>query len=94
MPKGGLCMNGNKKDSLKDVWIGIGISVGIYLASMVSLVLYLGPYAILAGVVVQIILIIISFKKGNKRLGQGFLIGLGFTILLTAACFGLIFPNP
>lgn len=86
-------MNENQKDSLKDVWIGIGISIGIYFASLVLLAVYLGPYAIIAGVAVHIILTIINFKKGNKRLVQGLLIGLGLIILLTAACFGLIFSN-
>lgn len=46
----------------------------------------------LAGVA-HIVIIVVSFTKGKKRLGQGLLIGLGLVLLLVAACFGLVFSS-
>jgi putative flippase GtrA len=84
-----------KDGSLKDLWLGIGLSLGIYLLGLFIL-LVVSPifmaYVCIA-VVAIIVIPIVSFVKGRKRLGQGALIGLGLNILLFTACFGIILYN-
>lgn len=86
-------MSQNQKDgSLKDLWIGMGITLGIYLFGFVILLLFpplFFGYLILAAIAL-IVIPIVFFTKGKKRLGQGALIGLGLNILLFTACFGMI----
>ncbi|TDK64779.1 hypothetical protein E2K98_00605 [Bacillus salipaludis] len=81
--------------SLKDLWRGIGISVGIYLLGL--LIMFAVPmitiFYIFAAPIALIILTVVSFSKGKKQLGQGLLIGIGLNILLFAACFGIIIFN-
>lgn len=87
---------GNKDDgSLKDLWLGIGITIGIYLLGLLILFMF-SPlfFAYLCLAVIGLIIIpIVSFTKGKKRLGQGALIGLGLNILLFTACFGILLSN-
>ncbi|MDQ0198651.1 hypothetical protein [Neobacillus ginsengisoli] len=84
-----------KSGSLKDLWLGIGIAVGIYLLGL--LIMFTMPPFILVYILLSpialIVITIISFKKGKKQLGQGLLIGIGIDILLFAACFGIFFSN-
>ncbi|MGG3466719.1 hypothetical protein ABES02_04095 [Neobacillus pocheonensis] len=86
-------MSQNKKDgSLKDLWIGIGISLGIYLMGVILLLLnssIIIVYMLIAAIAL-IVLPIYCFAKGKKRMGQGALIGIGLNILLFSACFGII----
>ncbi|WP_066068820.1 hypothetical protein [Neobacillus soli] len=84
---------GKKTDgSLKDLWIGIGITLGIYLLGL--LIIFVYPSIFFAYMCVAIIGLVvfpvISFSKGKSRLGQGALIGLGLNILLFTACFGIL----
>ncbi|MFK9095000.1 hypothetical protein [Bacillus salipaludis] len=84
---------GNKGDgSLKDLWIGIGISLGIYLLGVLILFVFSSIFfAYLCIAVIGLIVIpVVSFTKGKKRVGQGALIGIGLNILLFTACFGII----
>lgn len=84
---------GKKPDgSLKDFWLGIGITLGIYFLGLIIMFVFsaiLLPYLCIA-VIALIVIPIIGFSKGRKRLGQGALIGLGLNILLFSACFGII----
>jgi len=84
---------GNKsKGTLKDLWIGIGITVGIYLLGILILLVFSGllfPYLLLAGIAL-IVIPIVCFTKGKTRMGQGALIGLALNILLFSACFGIM----
>ncbi|WP_251549198.1 hypothetical protein [Neobacillus muris] len=82
----------NQNGSLKDLWIGIGITIGIYLAGLVILLAaaYLFFIYLIVAVLALLIIPAVSFAKGKKRLAQGALIGLGLNILLFTACFGII----
>jgi len=77
--------------SLRDLWLGIIISIMFYLIGGTILAFIIGPSSPILILIAHIATIIICFKKGKKRLGQGLLIGMGLVILLTAACFGLLF---
>lgn len=82
-------------DKTRDLWIGIGISIGIYLLGLLILFVYgsmFFPYLLIA-VIAHLVLPIVSFAKGKTRFGQGVLIGVGLNVLLFSACFGLIFMN-
>jgi hypothetical protein len=88
--------DGNEKNgSLKDLWRGIGIAIGIYLLGL--LIMFTMPPFILVYILLSpialIVITIISFTKGKKQLGQGLLIGIGIDILLFAACFGIFFSH-
>lgn len=87
-----MVQNQGNKANLKDLWLGIGITLGIYVLGL--LVLFVFSEAFFAylciAVMALLILPIVSFTKGKKRLGQGALIGLGLNILLFTACFGII----
>jgi hypothetical protein len=87
-----MLMDQNQSGSLKELWKGIGIAVGIYLAGLLLMITV--PNMLLvylfAAPIVLIVITVISFSKGKKRLGQGLLIGMGLDILLFAACFGFI----
>ncbi|PLS04735.1 hypothetical protein [Neobacillus cucumis] len=92
-------MNSNQGDkpkgSLKELWVGIGITVGIYLLGLLILLVFSGlffPYVILA-VIALIFIPIVCFTKGKTRMGQGALIGLALNILLFSACFGVMISN-
>lgn len=81
-----------KDGSLKDLWLGIGISIGIYLVGLLMLFVnsfFLVPYLPIAALAL-IVIPLIAFLRGRKRLSQGALIGLGLNILLFSACFGII----
>ncbi|MEH7118249.1 hypothetical protein V7128_12610 [Neobacillus vireti] len=84
---------GNKpKGTLKDLWVGIGIPVGIYLLGVLILLVFSDlfvPYLLLAGITL-IVIPIVCFTKGKTRMGQGALIGLALNILLFSACFGIM----
>ncbi|ETI68800.1 hypothetical protein [Neobacillus vireti] len=87
---------GNKKDgSLKDFWLGLGISLGIYLLGI--LILFMNAsifFGYLCIAIIGLILFpIISFATKRNRLGQGALIGLGLNVLLFTACFGILITN-
>ncbi|MEH7107024.1 hypothetical protein [Bacillus sp. JJ1764] len=87
-----MSKNHGNKESLKDLWLGIGISLGIYLLGVLTLFIggaFFFPYLCIAAMAL-IIIPIVSFVKGRTRLGQGALIGLGLNILLFTACFGII----
>ena len=85
-------MDPNDGGSLKELWQGIGIAVGIYILGL--LMMFAAPNMliiyILIAPIILIIATVISFKNGKKRMGQGFLIGMGLNILLFAACFGIM----
>lgn len=84
--------NNSKDGSLKDLWIGICITIGIYLLGLLILLIF-SPmfFAYLCIAAIALIVIpIICFTKGRKRMGQGALIGLGVNILLFTACFGIL----
>lgn len=83
--------NNSSDGSLRDLWLGIAISLGAYLVGSSVLGIVLGPLALLVTIIAHIAAIIICFKKGMKRMAQGLLIGLGIFILLIGACFGLLF---
>ncbi|WP_217269730.1 hypothetical protein [Neobacillus endophyticus] len=86
--------NGNAKP-LKDLWIGMGITLSIYLLGLILLfvnAIMVLPYIVVA-IVALIIIPIVCFAKGKKRMGQGALIGLGLNILLFTACSGIILSN-
>ncbi|MFF2449704.1 hypothetical protein ACFVSW_21915 [Neobacillus sp. NPDC058068] len=87
--------NKGKDGSLKDLWLGIGISLGIYLLGILILFMFASIFfAYLCIAIIGLILIpIISFAKKRNRLGQGALIGLGLNILLFTACFGILITN-
>lgn len=84
--------NQGNNGNLKDLWLGIGISIGIYLFGLlILLVLSEAFFVYLCIAAVGLLLLpIVSFTKGKKRLGQGALIGLGLNVLLFTACFGII----
>lgn len=88
-------MDQKQSGSLKELWQGIGISVGIYLLGLLMMVTAANMLIIYLGVapIVLIVVTVISFSKGKKRLGQGLLIGMGLDILLFAACFGYFMTN-
>ncbi|PFO05835.1 hypothetical protein COJ85_09150 [Bacillus sp. AFS076308] len=87
---------GNKpKGALKELWVGIGITVGIYLLGLLILLVFSGlffPYLLLAAIAL-IVIPIVCFAKGKTRMGQGALIGLALNILLFSACFGIMITN-
>lgn len=83
--------NNSSDGSLRDLWLGIVLSIGAYLLGSSALSFVLGPFALLVTFIAHIVAIIICFKKGMKRMAQGLLIGLGIFILLIGACFGLLF---
>ena len=85
----------NKDGSLKDLWLGIALTLAIYLigALLLPSIIQNLFISIVTALVVHIVLIVLSFVKGRKRFGQGLLIGLGITLLLVAACFGIIFTS-
>lgn len=86
----------NKKEgSLKDLWLGIGISLGIYLLGLLILVMFTSIFfAYLCIAIIGLVLFpIICFTTKRNMLGQGGLIGLGLNILLFTACFGIIITN-
>ncbi|MBM7655183.1 hypothetical protein [Neobacillus cucumis] len=89
-------MSQNQNDgSLKQLWLGIGIALGIYLLGIILLVAsssLILPYMLLAGIAL-IVIPIVAFSIGKKRLGQGALIGLGLNILLFSACAGILISN-
>lgn len=87
--------NNSKDGSLKDLWIGIGITIGIYLLGLLILFVFSDLFfAYLCVAVVALIMIpVLSFGSGRKRLGQGALIGLGINILLFTACFGIVISD-
>lgn len=78
------------KESLKGLWLGIFLSVGIYFIGLILLFTLLGPLSLIVTPIAHIIVMIVAFVKGRKRLGQGLLIGFGVSVLLTAACFGIV----
>lgn len=84
-----------KNGNLKDLWLGIGITMGIYvLGLLILLVLSEAFFVYLCIAAVALLLLpIISFSNGKKRLGQGALIGLGLNVLLFTACFGIIITS-
>lgn len=84
-----------KNGNLKDLWLGIGIAMGIYvLGLLILLVLSEAFFVYLCIAAVALLLLpIISFSNGKKRLGQGALIGLGLNVLLFTACFGIIITS-
>jgi hypothetical protein len=91
-----MVQGGNKPDgSLKDLWLGIALTFGIYLIGATLLPTIFGNFLIglIVAVIVHIGVIVLSFVKGRKRLGQGLLIGLGIALLLVAACFGILFTS-
>ncbi|WHY88139.1 hypothetical protein QNH39_09960 [Neobacillus novalis] len=86
----------NKKHgSLKDLWLGIGISLGFYLLGIFILFMFASIFfAYLCIAIIGLVLFpIISFATKRNRLGQGALIGLGLNILLFTACFGILITN-
>jgi hypothetical protein len=87
-----MAMDHNKRGSLKGLWQGIGIAVGIYLLGL--LMMFAVPNMLLIYIliapIILIIATVISFSKGKKSMGQGLLIGIGLDILLFAACFGIM----
>ena len=89
-------MSKNQNDgSLKQLWLGIGIALGIYVIGLLLLIAsssLILPYMLIAGIAL-IVIPIVSFSKGKKRLGQGALIGLGLNILLFSACAGILITN-
>ena len=85
-----MVQNQSNDGSLKDLWLGIGISIGIYALTFFLLIGLMGIFSIFLGIIAIIVLIVISFLKGKKRLGQGLLIGFAIVFLLTAACFGIL----
>jgi hypothetical protein len=84
-------MDPKQDSSLKEVWKGIGIAVGIYLLGLLSMLVFPSILIIylLVAPIVLIIFTIVSFSEKKTRLGQGLLIGIGLDILLFAACFGI-----
>jgi Ca2+-dependent lipid-binding protein len=87
--------NNGKSEKLKELWLGIGISLAIYLLGLLILFVYsafLLPYMGIA-VIALIFIPIVCFSLGKKRMGQGALIGLGLNILLFTACSGIILYN-
>jgi hypothetical protein len=81
--------------SLKQLWLGIGIALGIYLIGLILLIAsstLILPYMLLAGIAL-IVIPIVAFSMGKKRLGQGALIGIGLNILLFSACAGILISN-
>ncbi|MCA0756914.1 hypothetical protein KP806_17790 [Paenibacillus sp. N4] len=78
--------SGKEPGHTKQVWLGIGLLAALHL------LLFLFPIAFFFISVVQIVYLIpaiIIFRKKSGIL-QGLLIGAGVTILLNAACFGLV----
>jgi hypothetical protein len=75
--------------------LGIGIALGIYLIGLILLIAssaLILPYMLLAGFAL-IVIPIVAFSMGKKRLGQGALIGIGLNILLFSACAGILISN-
>jgi hypothetical protein len=70
----------------KAVWKGIGLLV------LLHLLLFVFPAAFFFISVAQLIYLIpaLIFFRKNKGIFQGLLIGAGVTLLLNAACFGLL----
>lgn len=85
-----MVQNQGNDGSLKDLWLGIGISIGIYTLTFFILIGIMGIFSIFIGIIAIIFLIVISFLKGKKRMGHGLLIGFAIVFLLTAACFGIL----
>lgn len=84
--------NQGNNGKLKDLWLGIGIAMGIYLLGLLILLVFSQAFLayLCIAVVALLLLPIVSFAKGRKRMGQGALIGLGLNVLLFTACFGII----
>jgi hypothetical protein len=72
-----------EKKEMLGIWSGIGIGFLIQLVCAFTGFFFLGPLATIG-------LTIYAFVTGKKRFGQGLLIILGISILLIAACFGLV----
>jgi hypothetical protein len=72
----------------KDVWKGVGL---LALCHLVWLVI---PFAYIAISVVQVLyavpLIIILNRKKKDLMAQGVMLGMGFTFLINATCFGIV----
>ncbi|MCM2533382.1 hypothetical protein NDK43_14455 [Neobacillus pocheonensis] len=81
--------------SLKELWFGILITIGIFALAIFLLMLLNGNFWLAFGLAAlfYIMVTVLSFKKGKKRLGQGLLIGLGVVLLLMAACFGILITS-
>ena len=85
-PAGKLGFKGTMKS--KEVWKGIG------LLALCHLVWLVFPLAYVAVGVVQIVyavpLYIILYRKKQVLMAQGVLLGMGFTFLINATCFGIV----
>ncbi|MCM3765679.1 hypothetical protein [Neobacillus niacini] len=57
--------------SLRDLWLGIAISIGAYLFGSSVLGFVLGPFALLVTFIAHIAAIVICFRKGMKLDGSG-----------------------
>lgn len=82
----------------RDVWIGIGLTVLYHmvngtLISVLSVALpYLGlVLAIIAELAYIILLVRYARRAGHKGLIVGMVIVYALTLLLVAACFGIVF---
>ncbi|WP_075981623.1 hypothetical protein [Bacillus massilinigeriensis] len=85
--------NQDKNGSMSDLWIGIFISIGIYLGALMLIFSMLGLFSFIVALIVYLVVIVWAFNKGKKRMGQGLLIGFAVVILLNAACFGLLITS-
>lgn len=78
--------SGKRPGHTKQVWLGIGLLAALHL------LLFLVPVAFFFISVAQVLYLIPAIVIFRKRSGvvQGLLIGAGITVLLNAACFGLV----
>lgn len=78
--------SGKSPDHTKQVWQGIG------LLAVLHLLLFLFPFAFFFISIAQLLYLLPAILIFRKKSGivQGLLIGAGITILLNAACFGLL----
>ncbi|MFB6467054.1 hypothetical protein ACE38V_09530 [Cytobacillus sp. Hz8] len=84
--------NGDK-GNIGELWLGIIISVAIYLVAFGLLFSAISFFGIVLALIAYIVSITLAFVKGKTRLGQGMLIGAGVVFLINAACFGYIFTS-
>lgn len=95
-----------RPSSARDVWIGIGLFVlcsmsGMIFTSVISLLRFIG----IPGALVELLLIasatmvpiglliaalVIARRNGRPGIVKGLIIGISITVLLVAACFGLV----
>lgn len=86
-------MNNNNKQTKGS--IGVGIVIGIaFIFAAIGMSLNFPPpfsYSLWLVPLLYLGLLIYFFKSGKKFTGIGMLIILGIALLLTAACFGLMY---